>query len=116
MKNRINILVLGVGGNVSQGILKSLSNIKIPIRVIGGCISPYSVGLYTTDKSLITPLADNPSFIPWLIETCITENIRAVLSGAEPVLKVLSLNKDGNLPAIRSGTRCLRSTSLVNYQ
>jgi len=93
MGKKINVLVLGVGGNVSQGILKALSNIKLPIHVVGGCISPYSSGLYTTDKALITPLADDPSFIPWLIRTCIAENIQVILSGAEPVLKVLSLHK-----------------------
>lgn len=97
MKKEINVLVLGVGGNVSQGILKALSNIKIPVHVVGGCISPYSAGLYTTNKALITPLADDPSFISWLIETCITENIQVILSGAEPVIKALSLHKDNIL-------------------
>jgi carbamoyl-phosphate synthase large subunit len=94
MKKKINVLVLGVGGNVSQGILKALSKIKLPVHVVGGCIDPYSAGLYTTDKAVITPLADDPSFIPWLIETCITENIQVILSGTEPVLKVLSVNKE----------------------
>jgi carbamoyl-phosphate synthase large subunit len=94
MKKKINVLVLGVGGNVSQGILKALSKIKLPVHVVGGCISPYSSGLYTTDKAFITPLADDPSFIPWLIDICISENIQAILSGAEPVLKILSLNKE----------------------
>ena len=94
MEKEINVLVLGVGGNVSQGILKSLSNIKIPVHVVGGCISPYSMGLYTTEKALITPFAEDPSFISWLIDTCIAEKIHAILSGAEPVLKELSLHKE----------------------
>ena len=38
----INVLVLGVGGNVSQGILKALAASKLQCRVIGGCVSSLS--------------------------------------------------------------------------
>ena len=43
----INVLVLGVGGNVSQGIVKALRQIEdIPIKIFGVCVSEKSVGLY----------------------------------------------------------------------
>jgi hypothetical protein len=47
----LGVLVLGVGGNVSQGILKALALCTLPVRVIGACISPLSLGLYTADRA-----------------------------------------------------------------
>jgi carbamoyl-phosphate synthase large subunit len=90
MKERLNVLVLGVGGNVSQGILKALKLASIPCRVIGGCVSPLSMGLYTVDQAYVSPAANDPEFFDWLIRTCKAEHVDAVLSGVEPVLNVLS--------------------------
>ena len=84
------MLVLGVGGNVSQGILKALRLCSVPCRVIGGCISPLSVGLYTTDKAYISPSASHPGFPDWLTRICRDERVDAVLSGVEPVLRVMA--------------------------
>ncbi|NOG51580.1 MAG: hypothetical protein HND48_20760 [Chloroflexi bacterium] len=36
----LTVLVLGVGGNVSQGILKALALSTLPVRVIGACVGP----------------------------------------------------------------------------
>lgn len=90
----INILVLGVGSNVSQGILKALSLSEIPHRVIGACIDPLSPGLYTVDRAYISPPAVDPSFVDWIIKICRTEHIKAILSGVEPVLSVMSRNSE----------------------
>src|SRR5205807_1478566 len=94
MKERLNVLVLGVGGNVSQGILKALKVASIPCRVIGGCVSPLSMGLYTVDQAYVSPAANHASFFEWLVQTCKTERVDAVLSGVEPVLEVLSVHAD----------------------
>ena len=48
---------MGVGGNVSQGILKALALSPLPHRVIGVCISATSIGLYRSDSAYISPLA-----------------------------------------------------------
>ncbi len=86
----IGVLVLGVGGNVSQGILKALRLSSLPSRVVGACISPLSLGLYTVDRAYVSPRADDPTFLEWLVATCRAERVRAVLSGVEPVLTVLA--------------------------
>jgi len=39
MDNKLVVLVLGVGGNVSQGILKALEISRLPCRVVGACMS-----------------------------------------------------------------------------
>ncbi len=62
MPRSLNVLVLGVGGNVSQGILKALALSQIPCRVIGACINTLSFGLYTVDRAYISPAASDPAF------------------------------------------------------
>jgi len=101
------VLVLGVGGNVSQGILKALAASTLPTRTIAGCISPLSLGLYRADLSFVTPLASDPGFLPWLEETCVAEGVDAILSGSEPVLEVLARGSVGIRE--RTGARCLVS-------
>jgi len=107
----LSVLVLGVGGNVSQGILKALSLSALPTRTIAGCVGPLSLGLYRADLSLVTPLANDPGFLPWVEATCLAEGVDAVLSGSEPVLEALA-------PAAeqireRTGARCLVSSPEV---
>lgn len=87
---RLTVLVLGVGGNVSQGILKALARSSVPVRVIAGCISASSMGLYLADRAYISPEAEDEKFLPWLTGVCERERVRAILSGVEEVLQVLS--------------------------
>ena len=47
----INVLVLGVGGNVSQGIIKALKKSRMELCIIGACISPFSAGLYKIGRA-----------------------------------------------------------------
>ncbi len=92
--DKLNILVLGVGGNVSQGILKALSLSKLPHRVVGACISPLALGLYTVDRAYISPPVYDPNFMDWILNICQKEYIQAILSGVEPVLTILSRNAE----------------------
>jgi carbamoyl-phosphate synthase large subunit len=84
------VLVLAVGGNVGQGILKALALSSLPCRVVGADVNPMKLGLYTADHSLISPWAEDERFVPWLVETCRKANIHAVLSGAEAILPILA--------------------------
>jgi len=103
---------LGVGGNVSQGILKALAISRLSCRVIGACVSPLSFGLHTVDRAYVSPLAADPTFPDWLVRTCRDEQVHAILSGVEPVLKVLSREalrirtETGAIP-IASSPECL---------
>lgn len=85
----IQVLVLAVGGNVSQGILKALASCSLPTRVIGTDISELQMGLYTVDRGYIAPHATSPGFIDWLISLCIKEHVDVILTGCEPVLRSL---------------------------
>lgn len=89
-RSRMSVMVLGIGGNISQGILKALALSTLKCRVVGGCISPLAIGLYTVDRAYVTPQARDPAFLDWLIATCRAEGVKAILSGVEPVLTVLA--------------------------
>lgn len=103
------VLVLGVGGNVSQGILKALALSTVPRRVIGACVSPLSLGLYTVDRAYVSPPANAPDFLDWLIATCRRENVQVILSGVEPVLDVLAEHTAAI--QVQTGATCLVSAS-----
>jgi carbamoyl-phosphate synthase large subunit len=90
--NKINILILGVGGNVSQGILKAVLMSKLNVRIVGACVDSESLGLYMCDSAYISPMANDEKFIPWLIDLCNKEEIQIIFSGVEEVLKVISKN------------------------
>ncbi|MCL4216619.1 MAG: ATP-grasp domain-containing protein [Candidatus Hydrogenedentes bacterium] len=89
-RDPVNVLVLSVGGNIAQGILKALALSSLPCRVIGACVSPLAYGLYTTDQAHISPAADDPNFPDWLMTICRRKAIQAVLAGNEAVVSVLS--------------------------
>lgn len=90
----VNLLVLGLGGNVSQGILKALSASRLKTRVIGACVSPFAAGLFAADAAYISPPATSPVFLDWLTDVCRKERVHGILSGVEPVLEVLSEHAD----------------------
>ena len=89
----LTVLVIAVGGNVSQGILKAIAHSSLHIRVIGADISPPQMGLYTVDRAYIAPWANESTFIPWLIDVCCKESVQAILSGSEAVLATLAAQK-----------------------
>ena len=112
MRDDLNVLVLGVGGNVSQGILKALALSSVNCRVVAACVTPEAFGLYTVDRSYISPAAEDPRFVDWLFEIVRKERIDAVLSGVEPVLVVggscrEALQTDTGAVFIVSDSKCL---------
>ena len=90
----LNVLVLGVGGNIGQGILKAIRASSLPCRIVGACVTPLAAGLYVVDKAYISPLAVEDEFRSWLFDVCRREAIHAVLCGVEPVLEVMSVLRE----------------------
>jgi carbamoyl-phosphate synthase large subunit len=105
------VLVLGVGGNVSQGILKALALASVPCRVVAACVSPFGVGLYRAQASYVSPFAGDPGFVDWVIDVCERERVTAVLSGVEPVLTALARN--AGVIRERTGAVCVVSSPEV---
>lgn len=92
--NEINILVLGVGGNVSQGIITAIRLSSIPCRIIGACINAESLGLYMCDAAYISPYANDDSFVGWVAELCNKESVSIVFSGVEEIINTLEYNRN----------------------
>ena len=100
---KLTILLLGVGGNVSQGILKAIRGYdfakeNVEIHVIGACISPESVGLYMCDQACISPYANDPGFLDWVITLCNKQKVDLILTGVEE-----------NIIALQRGIRELKA-------
>lgn len=89
----LTILVLGVGGNVSMGIITALRNSNIPCKLIGACIDVESLGLYQCDVSYISPYANASNFIDWVAQICNKENVAMIFSGVEEIVYELEKNK-----------------------
>lgn len=90
---QINVLVLGVGGNVSQGIVTAIKSSNLNCRIVGACISEESLGLYYCDTAYISPYANDPSFIDWVADICCKENIDIIFSGVEENVMALETNR-----------------------
>jgi len=103
----LTVLVLAVGGNVSQGILKALARSKHDYRILGADISALQVGLFTVDQAFVSPWASAPDFVPWLVDLCRRESVDAILSGCEPVLTVMARHR--KIIERDSGALCLVS-------
>ena len=82
----LTVLVLAVGGNVSQGILKALQRSTVPCRVLGTDVSAPQMGLYTVERGFVVPWAHEDSFLPSLKRICKAESVDIMLTGCEPVL------------------------------
>lgn len=92
VSNVYNILVLGVGGNVSQGIIKALRLSKLPLKIFGACVSEYSKGLYLCDAGYLCPYARDKKFIPWVIQFCNNQKIDMIFTGVEENIIKLAQN------------------------
>jgi carbamoyl-phosphate synthase large subunit len=91
----LTVLVLGVGGNVSQGILKALAISELQHRLVAACVDPDAPALFRADARYVSPPAADPGFGDWLVDVCEREGVDAVLSGVEPVLEALAAGVDG---------------------
>ena len=67
MSKKINVLVDGAGGDVGQGVLKSLLDSQLNIKLYASCISTSSSWLYKIQNSFIFPFVSDESFIDFLI-------------------------------------------------
>lgn len=89
-----NILILGMGGEVSKGILKAIRHSAIPCHIVGACISPDSEGLYLCEEAYISPYAKEPSFLPWLASLCKEKRIDMVFTGVEENIFSIAKGKE----------------------
>ncbi|EJH57582.1 carbamoyl-phosphate synthase L chain, ATP binding domain protein [Vibrio cholerae HC-46B1] len=100
---KLNFLVLGVGGNVSQGIVKSLRKSDFVNNIHGACVSKNTVGYMLCDTHEISPYSNSIEFSNWLINCCNKNEIDIILSGVEEVIVRL----DSDIDIISSQTNAI---------
>lgn len=80
--NPLRIAVTGVGGGCGQGIIKSLMQANVPIRIFPVDVTPISVGLYAfrdRGKVLPRPEQDIEAWTNWLV----ANKIELVIPGSD---------------------------------
>ena len=101
MNQTLRVLVAGVSGNVSIGILKVLKKAFFKnIRTYGACLYKNSAGFGLSDEALLCPLAFSSEFPEWLSRIENNYNIDLVISGVEEVNYVLAKIKNQQTKAL----------------
>ncbi|MEK7124183.1 MAG: ATP-grasp domain-containing protein [Patescibacteria group bacterium] len=87
-----HVLISAVGGDIGQGILKSLRASKLPLKIIGCDMNPDSAGIFLCDKGyLVTAARSDPQkYIKDIVKICKQEHIEIVFCAQPYELKVLS--------------------------
>ena len=94
MNKKINVLVDGVGGDVGQGVLKSLRETTLDIELYASCISNTSSWLYKIDNSFIFPFVSDEKYIEHLIDFIRTYKIDVYFPTIDSsLLKIASYKK-----------------------
>ncbi len=90
------ILISAVGGDIGQGILKSLRKVSPRLKIIGCDMNPDSPGIFLCDKGYIVSGAkDDPKkYIQDIIKICKKEKIDIVFSAQPYELNILCAMRD----------------------
>lgn len=91
---KINVLVSGVGGDVAQGIIKSLEASSLNLNIFKTCISEYSSWLHKDNNSYIVPYSNDEKYIPTLIKIFEKEKIDIFIPAVDSEIELISENKD----------------------
>jgi len=88
------VLVTGAGALLGQGIIRSLQQSSLGAHIVSVDPSPYSAGLYWTDKSYLVPFANDPSYIERIREILTIEKPDVVLVGTDVELPVFAESRE----------------------
>jgi len=85
------VLVTGVGGSaVGYQILHALLLLGEKYRVVTTDADPFSFGLYQVKNGYVVPRAQDPAYIPAILQVVQTEKVNVILPGTEPEVKILT--------------------------
>ncbi|MDP3994141.1 MAG: ATP-grasp domain-containing protein [bacterium] len=75
----MNVLVTAIGGDLGQGVLKSLRLLKYKPRIVGTDITPTAPGLFLADKGyVVEPVTNEKKFLWQIVKICRKEKIDIV--------------------------------------
>jgi len=88
------IVVTGAGAVLGQGIIKSLKSASMPYEILTLDPNPLSPGLYWADRSMIIPMANDPSYEQALEDILSRETPDALLIGTDVELGTFARNRE----------------------
>ncbi|MES2762437.1 MAG: ATP-grasp domain-containing protein [Bacteroidota bacterium] len=88
------VLVTGIGGNVGQGILRNISSLNYPIRLVGTNTIEFTAGNHLVDAFYKTPFAYDTDFLKIVIDIISKEKVDLVIPSTDYESYYLALNSD----------------------
>ncbi len=93
MNKKINILVLGISGNVSFGILRVLRKNFPHYNIIGSCVNE-TINQVFCNEFILSPYANTDQFLDWVYLVCERYKIDIIYSGVEEIISTLSSHEE----------------------
>ncbi len=93
MNKQINILVLGISGNVSFGILRVLRKNFPNHNIIGSCVNETTNRAFC-NEFIVSPYANTDQFLDWIYLVCERYEIDIIYSGVEEIISTLSTHEE----------------------
>lgn len=91
----IPVLVTGVGGGgIGEQIVKCLRMSSLIYDIVGGDMNRNSKGLAMVDHPYLFPAARDEAYIDTLLRTCKKHGVKALFTGSEPELKMVSRHRE----------------------
>lgn len=93
------ILVTGIGGNVGQGVLRNIRNLKQKITLIGTDVSDMTAGSFLCDRSYQVSYSWDEKYVSEIKKICFKESVDLIIPATD--FELWYLKKDQlNLPQI----------------
>lgn len=93
-RETVSVLITGIGGAThGMQVLKALKLADTDYHFIGVNMNNYAKGLYEVDEAYCIPAASEPVYVETLLKLCEERNVKVLIHGSEPELKVLSNNR-----------------------
>tara|TARA_B100000214_G_scaffold124414_1_gene88306 strand:- start:7644 stop:8627 length:984 start_codon:yes stop_codon:yes gene_type:complete len=88
------VLVTGIGGNVGQGILRNIIDLKYNIRLVGCDITSFNAGNHLCDKTFKVPYAYEDNYIKNINNIIKECKVDLVIPSTDYEIYYLALNRD----------------------
>lgn len=113
MRDRLNVLVTGVGGGgIGHELVKAL-RLANRYRILGADMSASCLGLFDVDEAYLIPPADSADYESVIHDLCKRKRVKALFPGSEPELKAIAKNRSA---LVEEGTLVMANSSQVIEQ
>jgi carbamoyl-phosphate synthase large subunit len=118
----LTVGITAIGGGVAHNVMAALRDCPFATRIVGFDASPWGAGVWECDVAHRVPLADDPDYVPVLMDRCRQEGVQLLIPGSDPELLPLALAADAfqaqGCRVLVSSPECVRicRDKLATYQ